>query len=131
MVRFSHSHMSIGSFAAALGVSVVTIRRGCRSGKIKEAFRPPGGHRRFSQTLLRKRMGVGALYLTHKDRLVRFGHEIIFQICSWAGTDSVVLEEDETVSFEQERCQDVLTLMTVFSARLYGKRSHKNRPSAA
>ena len=70
---------------------------------------------------------VSTLTLTHKDRLLRFGHEIVFQICRWAGTDVVILEEPEVVSFEEELCTDVLTLMTVFSARLYGKRSHKNR----
>jgi predicted site-specific integrase-resolvase len=35
--------------------------------------------------------------------------------------------DTEVVSFEQELCKDVITLMTVFSARLYGKRSHKNK----
>uniref|UniRef100_UPI0018E9219B recombinase family protein n=1 Tax=Halovibrio salipaludis TaxID=2032626 RepID=UPI0018E9219B len=74
---------------------------------------------------------VSTLYLTHKDRLVRFGHELIFQICRWAGTDVVILDDDQNVSFEQELTQDVLTLMTVFSARLYGKRSHNNRKRAA
>ena len=70
---------------------------------------------------------VSTLTLTHKDRLLRFGHEIIFQVCQWAGTDVIILEEPEVVSFEEELCKDVLTLMTVFSARLYGKRSHKNQ----
>lgn len=43
----------------------------------------------------------------------------------------VILDDDQNVSFEQALTQDVLTLMTVFSARLYGKRSHKNRKWAA
>ena len=30
-------------------------------------------------------------------------------------------------SFEEELAQDVLEIITVFSARLYGSRSHKNR----
>lgn len=70
---------------------------------------------------------VSTLTLTHKDRLLRFGHEIIFQVCRWAGTDVIILEEPKVMSFEEELCKDVLTLMTVFSVRLYGKRSHKNQ----
>lgn len=69
--------------------------------------------------------------MTHTDRLVRFGHELSFQVCGWAGTDMVVLDDEKEIAFEQELCQDVLTLMAVFSARLYGKRSHKNRKLAA
>jgi predicted site-specific integrase-resolvase len=39
----------------------------------------------------------------------------------------VIHKEEEVVTFEQELCKDVITLMTVFSARLYGRRSHQNR----
>ncbi len=74
---------------------------------------------------------VSTLYLTHTDRLVRFGHELIFQVCRWAGTDVVVLDDEKVIPSKQELCQDVLTLMTVFSARLYGKRSHENRKLTA
>ena len=74
---------------------------------------------------------VSTLYLTHKDRLLRFGHELVFQLCRWAGTAILVQEEEVEAAvehpFEQALCQDVLTLMTVFSARLYGKRSHQNK----
>jgi predicted site-specific integrase-resolvase len=38
-----------------------------------------------------------------------------------------VIHEEEEVSFEQELCKDVITLMTVFSARMYGRRSHQNK----
>ncbi|MFO7786772.1 MAG: IS607 family transposase [Halospina sp.] len=74
---------------------------------------------------------VSTLYVTHKDRLVRFGHELIVQACRWAGTDGVILDDEQDVSFEQELTQDVLTLMTVFSVRLYGRRSHQNRKRVA
>ena len=70
---------------------------------------------------------VSELHLTHKDRLLRFGHELVFQLCKWSGANVVVHNESEVVTFEQELCKDVITLMTIFSARLYGKRSHQNR----
>lgn len=193
MKKVIQAPLSIGQFASDLGVSVCTVRRWCQAGKIAEAFRTAGGHRRFSLAQLRQLLGlndqrqtvgdarvsshdqksdlttqanrlagvsdrvigdlgsglnckkpglrkliaallnheVSTLYLTHTDRLVRFGHELIFQVCRWAGTDVVVLDDSKEIPFEQELCQDVLTLMTVFSARLYGKRSHKNRKLVA
>jgi predicted site-specific integrase-resolvase len=41
------------------------------------------------------------------------------------------LDEPQETSFDAELVKDVLTLMTVFSARLYGKRSWKNKSKAA
>ena len=70
------------------------------------------------------------LILLHKDRLLRFGHELVFQLCCWFGVKVTVVNEEKTISFEEELTKDVITLMTVFSARLYGKRSHANRRGA-
>lgn len=86
------------------------------------------GLRRLLDALLRRE--VSCLYLTEVDRLLRFGHELLFHVCRWAGTDVCVLDARQDIPFEQELCQDVLTLMTVFTARLYGKRAHKNRLAA-
>lgn len=69
---------------------------------------------------------VSFLVLTHKDRLLRFGSEIIFELCKRFGTE-VVLLDDKKETFQESLCTDVITLMTVFSARLYGSRSHKNK----
>ena len=68
------------------------------------------------------------LILNHKDRLLRFGSEIIFSLCRHKGIQILILEEKESQSFEMELSSDVIELMTVFSAKLYGRRSHKNRP---
>ena len=66
------------------------------------------------------------LILNHKDRLLRFGSEIIFQLCHYFGIDVIILEEHDE-SFEQELVSSVLEIITVFSSKLYGKRSHKNK----
>ena len=50
---------------------------------------------------------ISRLVLTHKDRLLRFGAELVFTLC--------------------EARQVEVEIITVFSARLYGSRSHKNR----
>jgi len=70
---------------------------------------------------------VERLVLTHKDRLLRFGRELIFSLCEQFGTKVVIINRTEDSTFEEDLAQDVLEIITVFSARLYGSRSHKNR----
>ncbi|MDR1424573.1 MAG: IS607 family transposase [Azoarcus sp.] len=71
--------------------------------------------------------GVGRLVLTHKDRLLRFGAELIFGICEAKQVEVVILNQGEDTSFEEDLAKDVLEIITVFSARLYGSHSRKNQ----
>ena len=173
--------VSISQAAKHFGVSVPTLRRWDREGRLKPHSRTLGNHRRYklldkqkckvgyarvsshdqksdldTQSLflqrhcdvvlkdlgsglnckkprLRKLISmllnqqVSELHLTHKDRLLRFGHELVFQLCRWSGCKVVIHNESEIISFEQELVNDVITLMTVFSARMYGRRSHQNK----
>jgi predicted site-specific integrase-resolvase len=71
---------------------------------------------------------IGRLVITHKDRLLRFGAELVFSICEAKDVEVVIINKGEdTISFEEELAQDVLEIITVFSARLYGARSKKNK----
>ncbi|BCZ18851.1 IS607-liketransposase [Helicobacter sp. NHP19-012] len=71
---------------------------------------------------------VKRLVLTHKDRLLRFGAELVFAICEAKGVEVIIINQgDENVRFEEELAKDVLEIITVFSARLYGARSKKNK----
>jgi predicted site-specific integrase-resolvase len=70
---------------------------------------------------------VGRLVLTHKDRLLRFGAELVFAICEAKGVEVVILNQGEETAFEEDLAEDVLEIITVFSARLYGSRSRKNQ----
>ena len=71
---------------------------------------------------------VQRLILTHKDRLLRFGAELVFSICEAKNVEIIIINQgDETPSFEEELAKDVLEIITVFSARLYGSRSKKNK----
>jgi len=70
---------------------------------------------------------IGRLVLTHKDRLLRFGAELIFSICEMKGVEVVIINQGEDSTFEEDLAKDVLEIITVFSARLYGSRSHKNK----
>jgi putative resolvase len=70
---------------------------------------------------------VERLVLTHQDRLMRFGAELVFALCEHFGTEVVIINAAEDRSFEEDLVQDVLEIITVFSARLYGSHSHKNK----
>jgi predicted site-specific integrase-resolvase len=70
---------------------------------------------------------IGRLVLTHKDRLLRFGAELIFALCEENGVEVVLINKGTEPSFEEELASDVLEIITVFSARLYGSRSRKNK----
>ena len=77
------------------------------------------------EMILNRRMK--RLVITHKDRLLRFGAELVFALCELQGIEIVIIHKGERPSFEEELAQDVLEIITVFSARLYGSRSKKHR----
>ena len=83
------------------------------------------GLKRLLEMILNRQ--VSRVVLTHKDRLLRFGAELVFSLCEARHVEVVVLNQGEESSFEEELVQDVLEIITVFSARMYGSRSHKNK----
>jgi len=83
------------------------------------------GLKRLLEMIFRRQMR--RLVLTHKDRLLRFGAELVFALCEIQGVEIVIINKGEEPSFEEELAQDVLEIITVFSARLYGARSHKHK----
>jgi len=70
---------------------------------------------------------VARLVITHKDRLLRFGSELIFAVCEYHEIEVIILNKKEDATFEEDLASDVLEIITVFSARLYGSRSNKNK----
>lgn len=70
---------------------------------------------------------IGRLVIAHKDRLLRFGAELVFAICAAKNVEVVILNQGEDTTFEEDLAKDVLEIITVFSARLYGSRSRKNQ----
>ena len=65
--------------------------------------------------------------LSHKDRLLRFGSELVFSLCEHFGVEVIIINASEDSTFEEDLANDVIEIVTVFSARLYGSRSDKNR----
>jgi putative resolvase len=68
---------------------------------------------------------IEKVVINYKDRLIRFGYEIIEQLCFINDVDIEIINYSEDKNHEEELLEDVLSVITVFSARLYGSRSHK------
>jgi putative resolvase len=86
-------------------------------------------HKRGLKSLLHRILNenICRLVIMHKDRLLRFGAELVFALCEMRQTEIVIVNQGKEPSFEEELAQDVLEIITVFSARLYGSRSRKNK----
>ena len=67
---------------------------------------------------------IGEVVVTHKDRLCRFGFELIQRIIEGHSDGKIVVLNQEETSPEKELVNDLLSIITVFSYRLYGLRSH-------
>jgi len=70
---------------------------------------------------------ISKIYLTYEDRLARFGFDLIQWLCSKYGTKIVVVNGKEAISPQEELVQDLIAIITSFSAKLYGLRSHKTK----
>jgi predicted site-specific integrase-resolvase len=70
---------------------------------------------------------ITRLVIADKDRLLRFGSEIVFALCRLCGVQVIVVNHNQTEDANASLAKDVLEILTVFSAKLYGQRSHRNR----
>ena len=60
----------------------------------------------------------------YKDRLLRFGFELIENLCKKYGTEIEIIDNTEKIE-EQELVEDLVQIITVFSCKLQGKRANK------
>ena len=82
--------------------------------------------RKGLQTILEQAMSGDSIKLvvTYKDRLARFGFELIQYIIERNGGSIVVLKNHK-LSPQQELTEDMLSVMHSFSSKLYGMRKFK------
>lgn len=59
---------------------------------------------------------IDKIYITYKDRFVRFGYEWFEEFCASHGTEIIVLNQKQT-SPEEELTEDLLSILHVFSER--------------
>ena len=67
---------------------------------------------------------VDKIVVLYKDRLIRFGYELIENLCDKYGTTIEIIDNTEKTE-EQELVEDLIQIVTVFSCRLQGKRANK------
>ena len=67
---------------------------------------------------------VSKVVIAYPDRLVRFGFEIIEEVCKAHNCEIVVLNKEDKTP-EQELIEDLISILVSFSGKLYGMRSHK------
>lgn len=67
---------------------------------------------------------VSKIVIFYKDRLVRFGFELIENICTKFGTEIEIIDNTEKAE-EQELVEDLIQIVTAFSCKLQGKRANK------
>jgi predicted site-specific integrase-resolvase len=87
-------------------------------------------HRPGLQTLLEHvRQGlVAEIAVMHRDRLARFGLELLEWIFTTYHTKILVFGQDENPkTYEQELSDDIISIITVFVAKHNGRRSAENR----
>jgi putative resolvase len=105
--------------ATASGLSIVK--------SVSEVGSGVNGDRRKLIGLLRDPR-IGAIVVEHRDRLARFGSEYIEAALQSTGRKVVVVDEKE---MKDDLVQDLIEVLTSFCARLYGRRSAKNKAKKA
>lgn len=69
---------------------------------------------------------ISKVVVLYKDRLVRFGYEMMEYFCQINGVEIEIID-NTGCSKEQELTDDLIQIMTVFADRLYGQRSKKTK----
>ena len=65
--------------------------------------------------------------VTYKDRLCRFGFELIEYILQTQSNANIMVLSNNCTSKESELATDLLSIITVFSARMHGLRKYKSQ----
>lgn len=69
---------------------------------------------------------VKTIIIAHKDRFIRFGYSWFEQFLKSNGVEIIVVN-NEKLSPEEEMVQDLISIIHVFSCRIYGLRKYKKQ----
>jgi len=69
---------------------------------------------------------VSKIFIAYKDRFIRFGYEWFEELCEKHGTEIIVINNEE-MSPEKELVEDLVSIIHVFSCRIYGLRKYKKK----
>ena len=99
-------------------------------GLITETITEIGGGMNFSRKKFMQLVNdiisgeVGTVIVAHKDRLARFGFELVDNLAKTYGCEIIVVNKEE-LSPQQEMVEDLMSIIHTFSCRLYGLRKYK------
>ena len=69
---------------------------------------------------------IGEIVIAHKDRLSRFGFDLINLIVTKSGGKITVIDNQQNKSTEQELSEDLLSIVNIYCCKQMGKRSYKS-----
>ena len=137
-------YYSINKFSKILGVSAQTLRNWDKKGKLHPHHTSSNGYRYYSHEQLNQVMNVkpnldrkelmkwisqnkvDKVVVFYKDRLLRFGFELVEYIASLYDCDIEIIDHTEKTE-QQELLGDLVQIITVFSCKLLGKCANKAR----
>ena len=71
---------------------------------------------------------VERILIEYKDRLARFGYEYLWLICKYSGVEIEIINDREK-KYEEELAEDIMKILTCYSARYYGARGGRKKGS--
>ena len=107
--------------AKAIGKTTKTLRNWDKNGKLK--YNKKGLNQLIDMITNSE---VNKIVLLYKERLIRFGYELIENICEKYGTTIEIIDNTEKTE-EQELVEDLIQIVTVFTCRLQGKKANKDK----
>lgn len=69
---------------------------------------------------------IKTIVISHRDRFVHFGFDWFESLCNRFNTN-ILIVNNKTFSPQEELVQDIVSILHVFSCRLYGLRKYKNK----
>jgi len=106
-------------FASSKGLNIID--------EISEIGSGLNGHRKKLMKIL-ENPSISIIVVEHKDRLTRFGADYIISTLKASNRKIIIINETEC---KDDLVQDMIDVLTSFCARLYGRRSAKNRAKKA
>ena len=99
-------YYSIGEFAKAIGKTTKTLRNWDKNGKLK--YNKKGLNQLIDMITNSE---VNKIVVLYKDRLIRFGYELIENLCEKYGTTIEIIDNTEKTE-EQELVEDLIQIVT-------------------
>lgn len=78
----------------------------------------------ISEVILNK---IDTVFVENKDRLTRFGFELLEKMFDSFGTKIVVVSNVDNMTYEQELTQDLISIIHYFSMKSYSNRRKLNK----